>query len=63
MNQIKVYFDENSDSIFGIKSPILWRYNNENSVSPICYFRKPKHVSDREFENIINLIKSKLNNQ
>ena len=62
MNQIRVSFDENLTHIFGIKSPILWKYNDDNSQCPLCYFRKPKHVSDNEFKHIINLIKTKLNN-
>ena len=60
MKQLRISFDDNTTHIFGIKSPILWKHNDDNSMSPLCYFRKPKNVSVVEFADLINFIKSRL---
>ena len=45
-------FDSNKDHIFGIKSAILWKYG-EKGLSPVLYLRKPKHVSQEEYDELI----------
>ena len=48
-------FDKNRKHIFGIKSGIVWG-NGEKGTSPILYISKPKHVSQEDFEELVNSI-------
>ena len=53
--------DRNKGHIFDLKSVIIWRYRPDKTgscvYSPIAYIRKPKGVSDEDFNNLINRIK------
>jgi len=50
-----VEFDRNKNKIFGIKSAIVWGYSKDsNSCSPILYISKPKHVSQEDFDFILD---------
>lgn len=43
------------------KSPALWGNRlNENCCMPLCYFRKPKWISQQSFEAILKGIKLEL---
>jgi hypothetical protein len=44
-------FDRNKKRIFGIKSAIVWGHSKtSNSSSPLLYISKPKHVSQKDFD-------------
>lgn len=48
-------FDKNADNKFGIKSPIIWAYSKKtNGMYPVLYLRKPKHISEDFFNELIN---------
>lgn len=50
-------FDKNEKHIFGIKSAIVWGHSNiSNSESPILYISKPKHISQEEYEELLDSI-------
>lgn len=52
-----IEFDKNKNKIFGIKSGILWGHSkNENKCFPILYISKPKHISQKDFESILNRV-------
>ena len=36
------------------KSHAIWRRGKLNSISPMVYLRKPKYVSEDEFNNFIS---------
>ena len=53
LNKIKSYeFDKNTHKILGIKSPIVWGHLDGGAI-PIFYIRKPKSMSQKDFEEII----------
>lgn len=54
MEIIKIELDKNKNRIFGIKSAILWAFKSSNKSYPLIYLRKPKHMSDEEFEDILD---------
>ncbi len=67
-NRIKSFeFDKNRTKILGIKSGIVWgTHITKNSSAPILYISKPKHVTQDEFEELldsmqISFVKSKNN--
>jgi hypothetical protein len=48
-------FDRNKKRIFGIKSAIVWGHSKtSNSSSPLLYISKPKHVSQEDFDFILD---------
>lgn len=49
---MKYNFDWNKDGVLGIKSPILFKEENGKQY-PLIYFKKPKHISQEEFENTL----------
>ena len=52
-----IEFDKNRRFIFGIKSAILWGHSNEsNSIFPMLYISKPKHISQSDFELLLDKI-------
>jgi|ADurb_H2B_03_Slu_FD_contig_41_1265980_length_846_multi_2_in_0_out_0_1 hypothetical protein len=52
-----IYFDKNKSKIFGIKSAIIWgNSKNDNSTFPLLYISKPKHLSEDEFEILLDKI-------
>jgi len=53
-----IEFDRNKKHIFGIKSGILWGHSKlTNGSSPLLYISKPKHISQSDFEYLLdNLI-------
>jgi len=48
-------FDKNKNKIYGIKSAIIWG-NTETGTSPILYISKPKHVSQEDYNELLNSI-------
>lgn len=50
-------FDKNRDKNFGIKSAILWGYETDSSCGAIAYITKPKHVSQEDFDELLDSIK------
>lgn len=55
LNKIKsIEFDKNRSQLFGIKSGILWGHSNEeNSIFPLLYISKPKHLSQGDYELLL----------
>lgn len=50
-----IEFDRNRTKVFGIKSGILWAHSNEtNGTYPLLYISKPKHISQEDFELILD---------
>lgn len=50
-------YDKNKNKIFGIKSAIVWGHSNENnSTFPLFYISKPKSVSQKDFELLLDKI-------
>lgn len=48
--------DSNPNHIFGIKSAIIWG-ENEGSATPLLYLRKPKSVSQEDYDDMVKRIK------
>ena len=42
-----------------VKSPTIWGHKG-NSVFPIAYLRKPKHISAGEWKEVVNSIRIKM---
>jgi hypothetical protein len=50
-------FDKNRNKIFGIKSGIVWGHSNKtNGTFPLLYISKPKHISQEDFELLLDKI-------
>ena len=50
-------FDKNKNKVFGIKSGIVWGHSkNSNSTFPLLYISKPKHITNEDFEVLLNSI-------
>lgn len=57
-----IEFDKNKKKIFGIKSAILWGHSNKsNSCSPLIYITKPKHVTQEDFDEILEKLDININ--
>lgn len=56
LNDIRsIEFDRNRRKIFGIKSGILWGHSKHtNSCFPLLYISKPKHISEKDFEILLD---------
>lgn len=51
-------FDKNRQKIFGIKSGIIWGHSTtKNAIAPLVYISKPKHISEEDFNEILDKIK------
>lgn len=49
-------FDKNERKDF-VKSAIVWGHlKNENTCQPILYISKPKHITEEEFQELLNSI-------
>ena len=50
-------FDRNRKQLFGIKSGIVWGHSKETNGSfPMLYISKPKHISQEDFELLLDSI-------
>jgi len=50
-----IEFDTNQRKIFGLKSAIIWGHSKyTNSCIPLLYISKPKHISQEDFEYLLN---------
>ncbi len=48
-------FDKNRTKVFGIKSAIVWGHSAKtNSIFPMLYISKPKHITQEDFELILD---------
>lgn len=48
-------FDRNKKRVFGIKSAIVWGHSKDcNESSPLFYISRPKHVSQEDFDFILD---------
>lgn len=46
---------DNGEKSLGIKSPTLWGIE-EGKMYPIVFFRKPKHISQEDFDDFMSRI-------
>lgn len=54
LDKIKSFeYDKNRKRIFGIKSAIVWGHF-EGVMSPLFYITKPKHISQEDFDAILD---------
>ena len=51
LDQIKSFeYDKNRNSVFRIKSGIVWGHSNRtNGIFPMLYISKPKHISQEDY--------------
>lgn len=50
-------FDKNKNKVFGIKSGIVWGHSNKtNATFPMLYISKPKHITQEDFELLLDKI-------
>jgi len=58
LREIKSFeFDKNRKNVFGIKSGIVWGHSkNTNSSFPLLYISKPKNISQKDFELLLEKI-------
>lgn len=58
LNEIKSFeFDKNRNKLFGIKSGIIWGHSRTtNGMFPMLYISKPKHISQEDFELLLDSI-------
>ena len=56
LDQIKSFeYDKNRKKLFGIKSAIIWGHSNRtNSIFPMLYISKPKHISQEDYELLLD---------
>jgi len=56
LDQIKSFeYDKNRNSVFGIKSAIIWGHSNRvNGIFPMLYISKPKHISQEDYELLLD---------
>jgi len=56
-----IEFDRNTNHQFGVKSAILWGHSKHtNGAFPILYISKPKHISQDDFDYILNKLDIKI---
>lgn len=49
--------DTNEKKIHGIKSGIVWGHaKNTNSIYPLLYISKPKHISEEHYRELLDAI-------
>lgn len=46
---------DNGEKSLGIKSPTMWGIE-DGKMYPLVYFRKPKHISQEDFEELMRKI-------
>ena len=50
-----IEYDKNHRKLFGIKSAIVWGFSKHtNSCSPLLYISKPKHISQKDYEFLLD---------
>jgi len=50
-----IEFDRNRNEILGIKSGVVWGHMKEgNNSFPLLYISKPKHISQKDFEFLLD---------
>ena len=55
LNKIQSFeFDKNRGKIFGVKSAVIFGHSKEGSSFPILYISKPKHISQEDYELLLD---------
>jgi len=49
-------FDTNKQKLYGLKSGIVWGNYERGGSSPILYISKPKHLSQEDFDELLDSI-------
>ena len=56
-----IEYDKNRSKIFRIKSAILWGHSKcTNSTFPLLYISKPKHITQEEYEDLLDRLEINL---
>ena len=48
------------NGIANIKSPTIMLHTEPNIIEPLVYLRKPKHITDEQFEAVIDDLASQI---
>ena len=48
------------NGIAHIKSPVVLLHREPNTIEPLVYFRKPRHITDKQFESIVADLSSQI---
>ncbi|KKN79233.1 hypothetical protein LCGC14_0342500 [marine sediment metagenome] len=58
LNKIESFeYDKNRHQQFGVKSAIIWGNSKDtNGCFPILYISKPKHISQEDYELLLDSI-------
>lgn len=58
-------YDKNRDRIFGIESAIVWCNSKDDNgaVFPILYISKSKHISQEDYELLLDNIEIRIKNK
>ena len=48
------------NGIAHIKSPVVLLHREPNIIEPLVYFRKPKNITDKQFESIVADLSSQI---
>lgn len=51
----KCFCFDNGEESLGIKSPTLWGVE-DGKMYPLIFFRKPKHISQEDFDELMRKI-------
>lgn len=51
----KIFCFDDGEKSLGIKSPTLWGVE-DGKMYPLIFFRKPKHISQEDFDKLMNRI-------
>ena len=59
LDKIKSFeYDKNKNKQFGVKSAIIWGHSNEhNGCFPLLYISKPKHISQEDYEVLLDSLR------
>ena len=48
------------NGIAHIKSPVVLLHREPNTIEPLVYFRKPRNITDKQFESIVADLSSQI---
>jgi len=64
LDQIKSFeYDKNRNKLFRIKSAVIWGHSNStNGIFPMLYISKPKHISQEDYELLLDNLEITIKN-
>ena len=57
---VSISYDKNRDGKWPLKSAILFGNHKNNTSSPLVYISKPKHVTQEDFDEILDRLQISL---